>query len=427
MKIEKLVYKGEAFVKSLLFDCHSCGQCVLSKNGLICPMSCPKGLRNGPCGGTLGDSCEVDESKKCVHCRIHKRVGKDSTERPFFLRTPDRNLERTSSYLNLFKGADRESRVELPPLEKWQNGRSGSAGTASGLEKRLLTGNKGITCEIRAPRKPGDRKFLREAETLAASFDAFNVTAFLNGKPSMPSVDTAITLKKEGFEPIVQAACRDYTRTSFVSELLRCSEAGISNILCLTGDYYKGTPGIRQVFDFDSSTMLYEAAYLSEMKRIYFTGDPVGDISPFYLGGAINPFTGPKNIPIRRLKQKSFGGADFIQSQMIFEPEPMEPFMKLYCEEGLHNELHFLAGIPVVSSRAVLKLIPAVPGVYVKEETLKRLEMAEDIKAAGLELAMSIIDSLSELKGISGFHLMLFGSDTSALNVLSEYIRDKEK
>lgn len=427
MKIDRLVYKGEAFVKGILFDCHSCGQCVLKKNGLICPMSCPKGLRNGPCGGTLGGQCEVDEKRKCVHCRIHKRVGGKSLDRPFFLRPPDRSLERTSSYLNLFSGQDRLSRVEPEPLSKWLEPGNGTVRTGSRLEKRLLSEKRAITSEIRSPRSPGDKRFLKEADSLADLIDAFNVTAFLNGKPSIPSTDTAICLQKEGFEPIVQTTCRDYTRTTFVSELLRCSDEGIRNILCLTGDHYKGAPGIRQVFDYDSSTMLYEAAYLEEKKEIFFSGDPVKDAGPYFLGAAINPLTEPLNIPVRRIKQKAFGGADFIQSQLIFDTGLLKDYMEIYCRERLHERLHFLAGIPLVLSRKVLKLIPSIPGVSVSREILSRLEEALDIRKEGLRLAKEIIDDLWNVRGIKGFHLMLFGAGTDEIRALAEYIRDKEK
>lgn len=427
MKIDKLIYKGEAFVKSVLFDCHSCGQCVLSKNGLICPMSCPKGLRNGPCGGTLGDVCEVDEQRKCVHCRIHKRVGRESLDRPFFLRPPNRTLERSSSYLNFFKGDDKESRIEPDHLHKWEIGLGDQKRTESPLEESLRSQSKTLTCEIRSPRNPGDKRFLKEAEILQDYYDAFNVTAFLNGKPSMPSTDTAIALKQAGFEPIVQAASRDFTRTSFVSELLRCSDAGINNILCLTGDYYHGAPGIKQVFDYDSSTMLYEAAYLGEKGKILFTGDEVPGFSARFLGAAINPYTRPMNVPIRRLKQKAYGGADFIQSQLIFETEPIKEFMELFVSEGLKDKLYFLAGVPLVTSKAVLKLIPAIPGVHISPDTLKRLESADDLKGEGVKLTMEIIDQLWDMDGISGFHMMLFGSGTKELKIISDYIRDKEK
>ncbi len=94
--MKKIIARVEALFKGVAFDCHACGQCVLSQTGIICPMSCPKGLRNGPCGGAVNDSCEVYPDKQCVWVRIHKRVAKDSQALPNLLPTPDSASVRAS-------------------------------------------------------------------------------------------------------------------------------------------------------------------------------------------------------------------------------------------------------------------------------------------------------------------------------------------
>jgi len=424
VKFEDFIYKGESFVKSMLFDCHSCGQCVLSKNGLICPMSCPKGLRNGPCGGTINGMCEVHKDKKCVHCRIHKRVSKGSTDLPVLQRSPDHNLHRTSSYLNLVKGIDRDARVPLPYMPYEGEKKSLPVRTSSELERKLKSGLKVLTCEIRSPRTATAKKYLLEAEEVRGHFDAFNVTAFLNGKPSIPSTDTAETLNKLGMETIVQSTCRDHTRTSFISDLLKCQRAGLNNMLCLTGDHYIGSPGIKQSFDMDSAAMIYEANHLARENEILFTGDRVKESPDLFLGGAVNPFTRPVNIPIRRLKQKCAAGADFIQSQLIFDLPMFKEFWNLYLEENLHRELFFIPGIPVVISRKASEMIRDIPGVLLPDHAARRFADCSDIRKEGLDFACELIDELIQLEGVSGFHMMLFGTDHSVLPELSKYVRD---
>lgn len=111
----------------------------------------------------------------------------------------------------------------------------------------------------------------KEAEVIRDHFDAVNVTAYLNGKPSVPSPRVAAELQRMGIEAIAQATCRDHTKTSFVSELINNHTSGVQNILCLTGDSYAGKPKIKQVFDMDSSLMLYEARYLREKSTVHFS------------------------------------------------------------------------------------------------------------------------------------------------------------
>ena len=108
--ILKTIAASEAFVKGMMFDCRTCGQCVLSNTAMVCPMSCPKGLRNGPCGGTIGEKCEVYPDKQCVWVRIYKRSNQRKLETPILISSPDSNLHHTSSYINYLNGNDKPTR-----------------------------------------------------------------------------------------------------------------------------------------------------------------------------------------------------------------------------------------------------------------------------------------------------------------------------
>lgn len=421
MRYDRIVAHAESLIKGLLFDCRSCGQCVLRQTGLVCPMTCPKGLRNGPCGGTLNGMCEVSPDQPCVWVKILGRTAHAGTTLPPLFPTPDTALTDTSSYLNWVTGSDRVGRKPLTYLELPANRTLEPIQTRSSLEARLKSGVFVRTCEVRSPRSADFTEMRRHAEQVAPYFDAINATAYLNGKPSLPSSLAATKLREINIEPISQCTARDNTKTSFISELLANHANEIYNTLCLTGDSYAGRPRSKQVYDMDSALMLYEARCLRETGVIYFTGDTLPDPPRPFLGAAINPFTTPENVPIIRLKQKAAAGADFIQTQLVFDIDRFRSFMRSVCEQGIDRDLFILAGVPVVTSRRALAVLPSIPGVHIPAESLKRLESAANIKREGLALARELAAELSAMPGVSGVHLMLFGPDNV---VLPDVVRD---
>jgi methylenetetrahydrofolate reductase (NADPH) len=415
MPFNRFIVKSEAFVKGIIFDCHTCGQCVLSKTGYICPMGCPKGLRNGPCGGTVNGMCEVHPNKKCVWVRIHKRTGGDAMELPNLISSPNHALFNTSSIINWANGDDKHTTIPVDYLSLGKNRKTQPIRTFSTLERKLKQGFFVKTCEIRSPRNANLERLHHEAHLVKDHFDAVNATAYLNGKPSLPSPRVAKELVDLGIDPIAQATCRDHTKTSFISELILNQSNHVNNVLCLTGDFYSGERKIKQVYDMDSSLMLYEARHLQEKSEIHFTGEKSQHPPRPFLGTAINPFSTPANVPIRRLKQKAAAGADFVQTQMIFDIQGFIGFMKKFCDEGLDKDLFMLAGIPVVISKPVLKIIPGIPGVVCPPGFIEHLEKATDIREEGVKVAREMVEIVKEIKGVSGVHLMLLGSDHSVL------------
>ncbi|MFQ5661218.1 MAG: methylenetetrahydrofolate reductase C-terminal domain-containing protein [Gammaproteobacteria bacterium] len=413
--LQKTVARTEAFFKGMAFDCRECGQCLLTETHLICPMSCPKGLRNGPCGGTINGLCEVYPDKECVWVRIHNRASKGTTDLPRLNPSPDSALFHTSSYLNFLSGVDKSGRLPLEYLDLGKHRTTQPLHTASTLEQKLKQGWFVKTTEIRAPRMPNFDHVYQEAKFVKGHFDAVNVTAYLNGKPSVPSPRVAAELQKMGIEAISQATCRDHTKTSFISEIIHNHTNAVHNVLCLTGDAYAGSPKIKQVFDMDSSLMLYEARYLRETSTVQFTGETVNETPKPFLGAAINPFTTPENIPILRLKQKAAAGADFIQTQAIFDLAGFQRFMQNFCDEGLDKELFLLAGIPVLIAPGAKKMLPSVPGFKIPEAIMARFDRCGDLREEGCTFARELLHAVKAIPGVSGGHLMLLGSDHSVL------------
>lgn len=413
--VQRAVRHAEALVKGVLFDCRQCGQCVLGQTGLVCPMTCPKGLRNGPCGGTLHGECEVYPDRRCVHLRIHERTAADSTEPRPLLPSPDPALFNTSSYLNHFSGADRPARTPLPYLDLGAQRTAGPCRTASRFEAALRERRWVMTSEIRSPRTATWAKLEAEAELLRGQFDAVNATAYLNGRPSVSSPLAAARLAALGLEPIAQATCRDHTKTTFVAELLQHQLSDVHNLLCLTGDYYAGHPQVRQVYDMDAALMLYEARHLRETGTVHFTGQSLKEPPRPFLGAAINPFTTPVEAPLRRLRQKALAGADFIQTQLVFDLEAFGRFLGRASDEGLTDDLFLLAGVPVVISAKALDMVPGIPGVHLPDAVRDRLSGSSDLRRDGVAQAIETVQALRQMPGLAGVHLMLFGADHTAL------------
>jgi methylenetetrahydrofolate reductase (NADPH) len=418
--LKKLIARVEALVKGVAFDCHACGQCVLSQTGIICPMSCPKGLRNGPCGGTVDGECEVYPDRQCVWVRIHERIARESFELPRLLPTPDNSLLHTSSYINWLQGRDKHGRTPLEYMDLGPARTRQPAQTDSPLEARLKSGQFVRTSEIRSPRDSNLGAAVKVANLLKPHFDAINASAFLNGRPALPSTKVAATLAGLGVDPICQSTCRDHTKTSFISEIIHNQSNGVHNVLCLTGDSYATLPKIQQVWDMDSSLMIFEARFLRETGNVHFTGEEVRTRPRPFIGGAINPFTRPANIPIRRLKQKVAAGADFIQTQMVFDAPAFAAFMERVRNEGIDEDVFIIAGIPVVTARTAASFLPRIPGVHCPDDVLERLGRASDPHSAGLELAKELIEQVSRIEGVSGVHLMLIGGDHAVLPQLVE-------
>lgn len=412
--LHRLVARAEAFLKGTAFDCRACGQCILGRTGLICPMSCPKGLRNGPCGGTIGGKCEVYPDKPCVWIRILRRTAPGSGAPPLNP-SPDSALFFTSSYANWFLGLDKAGTTPLTYLDLGAEPVSKPARTKSRLEAALKSGRFVYTCEIRSPRTTDFARLDREMAAVRGHFDAVNATAYLNGKPSLPPALTCQELIRVGMEPICQFTCRDLTKTAFISELIANDAKGIHNVLCLTGDSYAGNPRIKQVFDMDSSLMVYEARHLTETGTIHFTGESMKSPPRPFIGVAINPFTTPPEAPIHRLMQKAAAGADFVQTQLIFNLPVFMDFMRRFREAGLDRRLFLLAGVPVVISRPAIEMIPRVPGVDYPDSIRRRLESASDLRAEGIRLARETVETVAAIPGVRGVHLMLFGADHSVL------------
>ena len=199
-----MIYEAEKWIKEALFDCQTCGQCILTHTKLICPMNCPKGLRNGPCGGTLDGKCEVLPELDCVWTNIEqkKRKKKFQIHLP-----PDPSLLNTASYINLFTGKDRQTRLPQDFVD------TSDLPATSDLAKKMMRDEFVVTLEIASPLKPeGLHRVEKIMARVADHVDAVNTTTNAGGIPSVHSTETAKIVIAHGVEAVIQFCGRDHQK-----------------------------------------------------------------------------------------------------------------------------------------------------------------------------------------------------------------------
>jgi len=237
-----------------------------------------------------------------------------------------------------------------------------------------------------------------------------NITDCQTAVVRMSSISVGVQLLRLGIEPNIQMTCRDRNRIAIQSDLLGASALGIKNLLCLTGDHQVfGNHGMaKNVFDMDSISMLMMVKAMRDQGLVQ-SGDKM-DVRPrFFLGAAANPFAEPYKIRVPRLAKKIAAGAEFIQTQCIYNLDRFEEWMSGVRDRGLQEKVYILAGITPMKSLGMARYMKNnVPGMDVPDEIISRLVGVPKEKQAeeGINICLETIERLKEVKGVSGFHIM---------------------
>ena len=286
--------------------------------------------------------------------------------------------------------------------------------TNSNLEKILENGKFAVTAEIGPPKSANPEVIRRKARMLKGSIDAFNVTDGQTAVARMASWAGCLIGKEEGLDPIVQMTCRDRNRIALQMDVLGVAALGINNILCLTGDHVSmgNHPFAKPVYDIDAVQFIKIVKDMRDEKR-FQCGDEM-DVEPrLYIGAVANPFAGsPLELRVLRLEKKVKAGADFIQTQCVYNVEKFERWMKLVRERKLHEKIHILAGVtPLKSYRMAKYMKENVPGIDIPDEILERMKNApkEEARERGIDLCVETIERLKEIEGVHGIHVMAIG------------------
>lgn len=282
--------------------------------------------------------------------------------------------------------------------------------------KNVLSENRfAVTAEVGPPKGSDPSKIIDKAKILTGYADAFNITDNQTAVVRLSSMGGSFLLLKLGMEPIMQITCRDRNRIAIQSDVLGAAANGVKNILFLTGDHqsFGNHPGARGVYDIDSIQILQIVKNMRD-NGIFQSGDKILSGNPdIFIGAAANPFADPFELRVDRLEKKIDAGADFIQTQSVFNVDKFNIWMDEVRSRGLDKKVHILAGItPLKSLRMTERMKFFVPGVDIPDIFYKRMKDAEDPKAVGFDIATELINSVKKINGISGIHITaLFWED----------------
>ena len=450
---QRLLAAAERLVKGPAFGCRMCGNCLLQETAFICPMECPKGIRNGPCGGSTEEHCYVDPTRPCIWYRIYDRSFAMGRQEKLLEVLPplDWNKVGTETWGDVVQqvrsigvktvatgliARDPAQRAKtwdsvFRPVRQpdwWQGDSAYHAPTysepLSQLERDLRAGQFVVTAEVGPPLSTATGKLTRNIDLIRPYVSAVNFTDNPSATARMSSVACSVLAMEAGAEPVMQIAARDRTRTGLQSEVIGASALGIRNVLCLSGDSGRMGPspmGRLDVVDLDSVQMLWILRRMRDEGR-YLDGRELKSPPQLFLGAAASPFASRPDFQALREQKKVNAGAQFFQTNCIFDLDGLEIWLNALAQRNVLDKVYILAGIaPVKSFKMGTYMNDSVPGVSIPPHVLKRLEAAGDgVQEEGVTITLELIEGVRKLQGINGIHLMAVGWEEFVPRIITE-------
>jgi 5,10-methylenetetrahydrofolate reductase len=281
----------------------------------------------------------------------------------------------------------------------------------SNLEKMFAAGHFAVTGECGPPKSADANVVAEKAKSLASVTDAVNITDNQTAVVRICSMAAGYVALQNGCEPIMQMTCRDRNRLAIQADILGAAALGIKNILCLTGDHvsFGNHPQARGVHDIDSVQLIRMFKDMRDEKR-FQCGEEMAVEPRLFIGCAENPFGDPFDYRALRLKKKIEAGADFVQTQCIFNIPKFKKWMEAVRAMGLHQEIRIMAGITPIKGAGMARYMQKfVPGIDVPQEIVERIaakEKGAPQQEEGKKLGAEMIRELAEVEGVAGVHIM---------------------
>lgn len=446
--------KIERWIKGPLWGCRMCGNCLLQETAYICPMECPKGMRNGPCGGSTPERCYVDETRPCIWYRIHERAFRMGRQEILMEVLPPLDWDRvgtetwgevvrqirkfgTFAFLKSLFSKDKarkafawDSVFRTIRQPEWWNGDAEYHPPAydepiSELERRLRSGNFVITTEISPPLGTATGKLKRDIEMVREYVAAVNFTDSASASPRMSSMACSKTAAELGVDPVLQIAARDKTRSGLQSEIVGANVMGVRNVLCVTGDNARIGPSPTSntnILDVDAVQMLWILRRMRD-EGTYLDGRKMKSPPKLFLGAAASPFASEPKFQALREHKKVNAGAQFFQTNLIFDAKRFDDWLEAVYARGFMDKVYILAGItPIRSLKMARYLHEKIPGVRVPEPILKKFEDAPEdgYEELGIQIALELIEAMKTKPGINGIHLMSVGWESVVPRIIKE-------
>ncbi len=443
----------EKVIKGPMFGCRMCGNCLLQETAFICPMECPKGIRNGPCGGSTEEHCYVDETRPCIWYKIYDRSFKMGREEILLEVLPPLDWDKVGTETwgdvvdqvkkvgtkKVFTGLVSRDPAQraivwdsvFRPVRQpeWWQGDSqyhppAYSEPASELERRLKAGEFVVTSEIAPPVTTATKKLVQNIEMLKPFAVAVNFTDSPSATPRMSSWACSTIAVQNKAEPVMQIAARDRTRVGLQAEVLGANALGVRNILCLSGDSMRMAPdprGRMDIVDIDSVQMLWILRRMRDEGR-YLDGRTMKFPPKYFLGAAGSPFASEPRFQAIREHKKINAGAQFLQTNLVYDPDGLEIWLNELAKRNILDKVYILVGItPMKSLKVAQYMNNEVPGVFIPQPLIKRMEAAGDgAEEEGVQIALELIEAVKTKQGVNGIHLMAVGWEEIVPRIVRE-------
>ncbi len=280
----------------------------------------------------------------------------------------------------------------------------------SQLKRILDMGELAVTAECGPPKGADPDAIFRKADLLSGKVDAINVTDNQTAIVRMSSLAACSLLLSRGLEPVLQVVVRDRNRIALQSDILGASAIGIKNILCLSGDHqcFGNQPQAMGVFDLDSIQLVQTVKNMRDQGTV-LGGESLTKSPQLFIGAAANPFADPLELRVIRLAKKIRAGADFIQTQCVYNLQRFQEWMNMIRDKGLTEQVSILAGVTPLKSAGMARYMKdKVAGIDIPDEVITRIEGVPKAKQRkeGIQICVETIQRLKEMEGIKGFHVM---------------------
>lgn len=288
---------------------------------------------------------------------------------------------------------------------------------ASALEK----GEFVVTAELGPPKSADADAVRSKAKLFAGSVHAANVTDNQTAVCRMTPLACSVFMQEAGLEPVMQMVCRDRNRLALQSDLLGAWALGVRNIMILGGDPPKvgNHPDAKPVFDLDTVALMKVARDMRESKK-FLNGEEIKGVAPaFLVGGAESPFGDQSRG--ERLAAKVDAGANFVQTQPVYDVDAFAEWMGIIGERGLPERCAIIAGITPPKSVKMLESMKNIPGMSIPDAVVERLASAgEGARDEGIALAVETIHRLREIPGVAGVHIMAIMQEDAVPEVVEK-------
>ena len=438
-----------------LWGCKHCGNCFLQETAFICPLECPIGICNGPCDGSSSECCYIDETRPCVWFKIYERAFNLGRQELLMEVLPPVDWEqfggekigrmanqvKKASLCKVFFGlisSDDKKREEawkgiFPPVrqpEWWRGDADYHLPTysepASELERRLKAGQFVVTAELQPPQTVSIEELNHNIDLVKPYVIAVNFANGVLATPRMSSLACSTLTVQRGLEPVLQFAARETTRITLQSQVLGASALGIRNILCLTGESNKLGPaphGPMDIVDLDSIQMLWVLRRMRD--EVKYLDENENNFPPkYFLGAAAMPCASRPEFQAICTHKKVNAGAQFFQTNPVYDADRIEIWLNELAKRNILDKVYILVGISPLKSFNVARHLKAeVPGVFMPDSIIHRMEAAETAGNApeeGIQITLEIIGKIRKIQGVHGLHIITVGWEEIVPRIVNE-------